>query len=283
VGGFPETLLVDGKPATPRILSVDPNSDKTNPRLTIASLTMYVIRRGERYALRIKDSQSEALTGFHGLNWYEPNPKYRLTARWLPYKPPRTTSLSTLIGTHYSQPVPGVAEFEVDGKTYRLEPVIEDPEEEKLFFILRDTTSKSTTYAACRFLYTPYPDQGLANPGPLVLDFNKIETRLALTRLLTCPLPPPGIVTNSHSAGEAVSHRRVAGVCRKTFDLPRFAANRHGAGGRGIDRRAVFHQSGSWGNNWSRSPRNGFVESWCRNAGTAACIVREQPCPRGKP
>ena len=193
VGGFPETLFVEGKPATARSLPVAPNSDQTNPRLTIASLTMYVIRRGERYALRIKDSQSAALTGFHGLNWYEPNPKYRLTARWLPYKPPRTTSLSTLIGTRYSQPVPGVAEFELDGKTYRLEPVIEDPEEAKLFFILRDTTSKSTTYAACRFLYTPYPAQGLANPGPLVLDFNKIENPpCAYTTFATCPLPPTG-------------------------------------------------------------------------------------------
>jgi uncharacterized protein (DUF1684 family) len=193
VGGFPKTLLVDGQPATPRSLPVNPTNDKTNPRLTIGSLTMYVIRRGERYALRIKDSQSAALTGFHGLNWYEPNPKYRLTARWLPYKPPRTTSLSTLIGTHYSQPVPGVAVFELDGKTYRLEPVIEDPEEEKLFFILRDTTSKSTTYPACRFLYTPYPDQGLANPGPIVLDFNKIENPpCAYTTFATCPLPPPG-------------------------------------------------------------------------------------------
>ena len=193
MGGFPETLLVDGKPATRRVLSVDPNSDKTNPRLTIASLTMYVIRRGERYALRIKDSQSAALTGFHGLNWYPPNPKYRVTARWIPYKPPRTTSLTTFIGTHYSQPVPGVAEFELAGKTYRLEPVIEDPAEEKLFFILRDTTSKSTTYGACRFLYTGYPDQGLAHPGTLVLDFNQIENPpCAYTTFATCPLPPPG-------------------------------------------------------------------------------------------
>src|SRR4030095_1197052 len=61
VGGFPETLLVDGKPATARNLPVDPNSDKTNPRLTIASLTMYVIRRGERYALRIKEDRKSVV------------------------------------------------------------------------------------------------------------------------------------------------------------------------------------------------------------------------------
>lgn len=190
---FPEGLLVDGKPAETQTLTVDPNSDKNNTRLTFASLMMYIIRRGDRYALRIKDSKSAALVGFHGLNWYPANAAYRVTARWIPYNPPRSTSLATLIGTHYSQPVPGVAEFTLLGKTYRLEPVIEDPAAAELFFILRDTTSKSTTYAACRFLYTAYPDHGLTSPGALVLDFNKIENPpCAYTTFATCPLPPAG-------------------------------------------------------------------------------------------
>jgi uncharacterized protein (DUF1684 family) len=191
--GFPSDFLIDGKPAAAQTLRVDIDSDKNNPRLTIGSLMMYVIKRGDRFALRIKDSKSAALTGFHGLNWFPPDAKYRVTARWIPYNPVHTTTLATLIGTHYSQPVPGVAEFTLDGKTYRLEPVIEDPAEGKLFFILRDATSKTTTYAACRFLYTVYPDHGLAQPGKLVLDFNQIENPpCAYTTFATCPLPPAG-------------------------------------------------------------------------------------------
>jgi uncharacterized protein (DUF1684 family) len=191
--GFPDGFLIDGKPAAAQALHTDADDDKKNPRLTVGSLIMYVIRRGERYGLRIKDSKSAALTGFHGLNWFPPNAMYRVTPRWIPYDPPRSTILATLIGTHYSQPVPGAAEFTLSGKTYRLEPVIEDPAEAKLFFILRDTTSKSTTYGACRFLYTDFPDQGLARPGNLVLDFNKIENPpCAYTPYATCPLPPQG-------------------------------------------------------------------------------------------
>lgn len=193
---FPRGFLVDGKQATDNetiTLPTDPDSDAKNPRLTIGSLLMYVIKRGDRYALRIKDSKSAALIGFHGLNWYPANPKYRVTARWIPYVPPKTTTLATLIGTHYSQPVPGAAEFTLFGKKYRLEPVIEDPAEAKLFFILRDTTSKTTTYGACRFLYTGYPANGLKQPGELVLDFNKIENPpCAYTPYATCPLPPAG-------------------------------------------------------------------------------------------
>jgi uncharacterized protein (DUF1684 family) len=154
---------------------------------------LYVIRREARFALRIKDSRSPAIVGFHGLNWYAPDPGYRITAKWIPYSPQKTITLATLVGTNYDQPVPGRAEFSLAGKTFRLEPVLEDPTVEKLFFILRDTTSTSTTYGACRFLYTALPTNGLDKPGELVLDFNHLENPpCAYTPYATCPLPPPG-------------------------------------------------------------------------------------------
>jgi len=191
-GGFPKDLLVDGAPAASQMLRAVANQDKLSPRLTIGTLNMYVIRREARFALRIKDSESPALVGFHGLNWYEPNPDYRVTAKWLPYNPPKTVTLATLVGTTYDQPVPGAAEFTLFGETYRLEPVLEDPDVAKLFFIVRDTTSTTTTYAACRFLYTGFPTNSLDKPGPLVLDFNHLENPpCAYTPFSTCPLPPP--------------------------------------------------------------------------------------------
>lgn len=191
-GGFPHGFFIDGKPAELQTLKTDLDSDKNNTLLTVGSLSMYVIHRGERYALRIKDSNSAALSGFHALKWFPPNAKYRVTARWIPYVPARSTTLSTLVGTRYSQAVPGSAEFTIAGKTYRLEPVLEDPAGTELFFILRDTTSRSTTYGACRFLYTGYPDRGLEQPGNLVLDFNRLENPpCAYTPYATCPLPPP--------------------------------------------------------------------------------------------
>jgi uncharacterized protein (DUF1684 family) len=89
--------------------------------------------------------------------------------------------------------VPGAAEFTLAGKTFRIEPVLEDPAVAKLFFILRDTTSTSATYPACRFLYTAFPTGGLDKSGELVLDFNRLENPpCAYTQFSTCPLPPPG-------------------------------------------------------------------------------------------
>jgi len=192
-GGFPPDFLVAGAPAKSQSLRAEANNDKVSPHLTIGTLNMYVIRREARFALRIKDSHSPAIVGFHELKWYAPDPVYRVTAEWIPYSPHKTVALATLVGSSYDQPVPGAAEFTLAGKTFRLEPVLEDPTVAKLFFILRDTTSTSTTYGACRFLYTAFPNNGLDKPGELVLDFNRLENPpCAYTPYSTCPLPPPG-------------------------------------------------------------------------------------------
>jgi uncharacterized protein (DUF1684 family) len=190
-GGFPQGFLVDAKPAQPQTLRVDSDHDKNDPRMTIATLNFYVIKRGDRFALRIKDAKSADLTGFHGLKWYPPNANYRIKAHWIPYTPPKIFTITTLIGTSYPAQLPGSAEFTLNAKTYRLDPILEDPAVEKLFFVLRDTTSATTTYGACRFLYTSFPDHGLDHPGELLLDFNRLENPpCAYTPFATCPLPP---------------------------------------------------------------------------------------------
>jgi uncharacterized protein len=192
-GGFPPDFLVAGAPAKAQVLRTDPDNDKNAPHMTIGTLDMYVIRRADRFALRVKDSKSQALLGFHGLKWYAPDPQYRVKAKWVPYNPPKKVMLLTLTGTSYEQPVPGSAEFALSGENFRLEPVFEDANPPRLFFILRDTTSTSTTYRACRFLYTPLPSGGLGQAGELWLDFNHLENPpCAYTPFATCPLPPAG-------------------------------------------------------------------------------------------
>ena len=96
-GGFPEGLLVDGKPAEAQELHTNPGNDKGNPRIAIGALNFYAVRRGDRFALRIKDAKSATLVGFQGLHWYRPNARYRMTAKWIPYQPPRITKFLTII------------------------------------------------------------------------------------------------------------------------------------------------------------------------------------------
>src|SRR5258708_29164276 len=112
-GGFPHDLLVAGVSAKAQTLRAEANKDKVAPHITIGTLNMYVIRREERFALRIKDSHSAAITGFHGLKWFPPDPAYRVTAKWTSYSPFKTITLATLVGTSYDQPVPGDVDFTV--------------------------------------------------------------------------------------------------------------------------------------------------------------------------
>jgi hypothetical protein len=187
-GGFPADMKIDGAPAREGPLSVDDQKPST---ITWNGLTMVVLHRGDRYALRIKDANSPTRTGFHGLNWYELDPRYRIVAKWIPFTPPLIEKIPTVIGTTLDMPSPGAAEFALGGKTLRLEPVTEEGEESTLSFILRDLTSQTTTYQSARFLHTGLPSNGLDKPGTLTLDFNQLENPpCAYTPYATCPLPP---------------------------------------------------------------------------------------------
>lgn len=188
-GGFPKGLLVDGQPAKEQALVPD-DADKPS-KLTIGTLTIIAIHRDDQFALRVKDLQAPTRVGFHGLRWYAPNAAYRIHARWIPYNPPKVLDIPTVLGTTTHMPAPGVAEFTLDGQVLRLEPVLEDPKATDLFFILRDATSKTTTYGAGRFLSTELPDHGVSQPGEVWLDFNRlVNPPCAFTAYATCPLPP---------------------------------------------------------------------------------------------
>lgn len=187
-GGFPPDLEVDGVPAQEGRLAIT----NTSPSLiSWHGLKIAVLARGDRFALSIKDSDAAARTSFHGLNWYPPEPKFLVEARWIPFTPPRILKIPTVLGTTIDLPSPGIAEFKLGNATLRLEPVLEEPDSQILFFLLRDATGKTTTYETARYLHTGLPDHGLDQPGTLILDFNRLENPpCAYSLYATCPLPP---------------------------------------------------------------------------------------------
>ena len=186
-GGFAPEVSVDG-----RVLVAGPLlNDATGQPTTVRSgtVTMMVIARGDRLYLRVKDSEAPTRVHFHGLNWYPPDVKYRVKAKWIPYMPPKLVAIPNVLGQTSSTASPGAIEFELGGKTYRLDATGGDDKE--LSFIFRDQTSKTTTYGAGRFLETPGPDHGLKQPGTVMVDFNRAyNPPCAYTPYATCPLPP---------------------------------------------------------------------------------------------
>ncbi|HWB99466.1 MAG TPA: DUF1684 domain-containing protein [Bryobacteraceae bacterium] len=145
----------------------------------------FVIQRGDRFGIRLKDLNSPYRRDFTGLHWFPPDPAWRITARFV--AEPRQLRVPNILGQMDSLPSPGYAAFSLNGRELRLYPVLEEPGAQELFFIFRDTTSRKETYGAGRFLYTDLP-----SGGRIVLDFNKAyNPPCAFTPYATCPLPPP--------------------------------------------------------------------------------------------
>jgi uncharacterized protein (DUF1684 family) len=186
--GFPSDLKVDGHTAVEEDLVVDGPHPTT---LTKGALSFFAIKRGDRFALRVKDSQALTRTSFRGLKWYRPDARYRIEASWTPFPSPRHIVMQNVVGTSWGDVVFGEARFNLAGEQIALQGVIEDDKTDSLFFVIRDATSGRSTYPASRFLYTALPDHGLRKPGMILLDFNRLENPpCAFTPYATCPLPP---------------------------------------------------------------------------------------------
>ncbi len=145
-----------------------------------------VIKRGDRYALRVKHADAPTRTGFAGLQYWPADPSWRIEGKFVPHPPGKTIDIADIIGTLSPVPNPGAIEFKRDGKTYRLEAL--DEGESELFVVFADRTNGHDSYGAGRFLYAPKPDA----QNRVVLDFNRsYNPPCAFTPFATCPLPPP--------------------------------------------------------------------------------------------
>lgn len=153
--------------------------------VTAGTLSFFVIERGGKKALRVKDSAAERRTRFLGLDYFPIDPAWRIEARWVPFDQPREISIANMLGQMESALVAGKAVFEHEGRQVELLP-IEDGVGGPLFFVISDQTSGKETYAAARFLYAEPPVD-----GKLTLDFNMAQNPpCAFTLFATCPLPP---------------------------------------------------------------------------------------------
>ena len=141
---------------------------------------MFVIHRGDRYGIRLKDPESASRREFTGLHWFPVKESYRVVAKFVPYQEPKMITIPNILGETEQDTSPGYVVFTLDGQSLRLDPVVED---DQLFFIFHDLTSGKGTYPAGRFLYTDLPKN-----GEVVMDFNQSQNpRLVRLRLMRQP------------------------------------------------------------------------------------------------
>jgi uncharacterized protein (DUF1684 family) len=149
----------------------------------ISDLTFTIIEREGKSGVRLRDPNAETRRDFTGTHWFPPSDNWVVKAKWTPYPAGRTIPITNILGMTDNEPSPGYAEFTVQGKTVRLDPVTED---DQLFFMFKDSTTGKSTYPAGRFVYSSMPKDGVVE-----IDFNQTHNPpCAFTAFATCPLPP---------------------------------------------------------------------------------------------
>lgn len=176
------TVSNEGTPVKEIILEHDLTGHPTI--LDLGSLRWYVIKRGERYGIRLRDTKAPLLNEFKDIEMFPINEDWKLTATFEAYVPAKLISLPTQIGTVEEEPSPGAVIIEKDGNTYRID-VIDTGKQ--LWLIFADETSGEETYGAGRYLYIDKPD----STGKTIVDFNlAYNPPCIFTKFATCSFPP---------------------------------------------------------------------------------------------
>ena len=130
-----------------------------------------------------------------GLDYFPPDARYRFVLRLSVYPNPERLRMATSKGQERDYLRYGSFEFEIEGKTQRLQVYKAVPAHqreiidgvESLFVPFRDTTSGKESYGAARYI-----DLEMSSSGVYVLDFNlAYNPYCAYSEDYVCPFPPP--------------------------------------------------------------------------------------------
>ena len=173
------SVTVDHKPVTS---TVPLSYDEEKPDVVRSgTVSFFVIKRGDKFGVRAKDSASPTLKNFKGVKDFPVDPQFRFKAKFIP--DPKKVKFLNILGQTEEDASPGYVQFTYKAQQYTLRPTTED---NTLFFVFRDPTSKTSTYQPGRFVNTPMPVNGKVD-----LDFNKAYNPPCIfTPYATCPLPP---------------------------------------------------------------------------------------------
>ena len=176
------------------------HEDQTT-HLQQGDLGWYIILRGERYGIRLKDQKHPRINSLDHIPSYPIQTSYVVEASLEPFESPKTITVATPIeGYTESYQVPGILKFRLRGKELELHPFASGS---GYFLVIADETTGLDTYGAGRYMYA-MPD----STGKIILDFNKAyNPPCAFSPFATCPMPPrENILDVAIEAGEKSVH-----------------------------------------------------------------------------
>jgi hypothetical protein len=128
---------------------------------------------------------------FDGLDYFDPDPDYRVDATVTVYDDPEGIEMETSDGrTVRYERVVGFT-FELDGETYELQGYRQPGDDaEGIFVPFRDKTTGQQTYKDGRYMELE-PEHSLERGDEVTVDFNLAYSPFcAFSETFSCPLPP---------------------------------------------------------------------------------------------
>lgn len=206
-----ESLSLDGEQITGRhAFGVIPERASVNVGFLDDGVagSIEIAQRGGHTIARPRRSDHPFLSEYAGTPAYEPDPRWRVEARFVPFDPPVPTEVGAAVDglTHVYDAV-GRLEFTWGDGSFALTAF--PGHGSGLLVLFTDATSGRTTYAANRSVAVDLPGED----GWTTIDFTR-ATNLpcAYTDFATCPLPPrENRLTIDVEAGEKTPLSRVRG------------------------------------------------------------------------
>ncbi|MCS0603134.1 DUF1684 domain-containing protein [Streptomyces sp. LP11] len=184
-----EELTLDGQVIRGRRHDFGVIAERDSLYVGWGDAVLEVAKRGGNDILRPRHPGSRLRTEFTYTPAYEPDPRWVVAGRFLPFAESRPVTVGAAVeGLEHVYDSPGEVEFELAGARHRL-TAFNGRAPGGLMVLFTDRTSGVTTYAANRSLQigAPGPD------GRVTIDFNRAgNLPCAYTDLATCPLPPAG-------------------------------------------------------------------------------------------
>jgi len=192
-------IMKNGDTVTRMTLQDDHSGNAT--RLRQGNLLWFVIRRGDRYAVRLRDLDHPMIRKIDHVPSYPVRTDHVVRAELVPFATPESITVATPVqGVTETYLCPGELHFRIGGNKLTLRPFDTG---NGYFLVFADKTSGFETYGAGRFLVA-VPDSA----GNTVLDFNRAyNPPCAFTPFATCPMPPrENILKVPIEAGEKAVH-----------------------------------------------------------------------------
>jgi len=195
-------IQIDDQPVNGRVvMRSEAEEEPTVIQFDEGDGAVSLIRDGQQVGLWVTHAGQHGAMRFGGLNYWTPNPNWRMTAAFLPHERNKTISVSDINGRPVRLSNPGTVEFTHNGQPQRLEVLATA---EKPYFILFFDLTISGAPVAGRYLDLDVTESS----GRVLLDFNRAHNPpCAFSQYIPCLVPPTENYLNfAVEAGEKIYH-----------------------------------------------------------------------------